>query len=174
MGRSPKSAAPPPPHAPGGGPTPRELEAPGASRWRTPPSSPALRSAVLGREPGRRGEKGRWEALVGHQPRGQWSAEARHALGHSLRGWKRGASGAGAGQGAARQEAIAHALGSPCALGSGLTWDPRTRGQTQCWFAPRGVVRGVTTVFDSCFSARKPRVFLPAPKTVKPSNWKDP
>lgn len=151
MGRSPKSAAPPPPHAPRGGPTPRELEAPGASRWGTPPSS-RLCARLLGREPGRRGEKRRWEPLVGHQPRGQWSAETRHAHahGHSLRDWKRGASAARARQGAARQEAIAHAPGSPCALGA--AW-PGTQdwGQTQCWFAPRGVVREVTSVFDSRF-----------------------
>lgn len=57
---------------------------------------PRLCPRVLGLEPGRRGEKGRRAALLGHPRRGQWSAETRHAhaLTHALRDWKPGASGA--------------------------------------------------------------------------------
>lgn len=60
------------------------------------------------------------------------------------------------------------------ALARGLTWEASTRGPTRACSTPRGVGRGVTLCFDGYFEARRPRLFLPAPKTVKLLSWKDP
>lgn len=96
MGRSLKSTAPPPSHAPRGGQTPDEREAPGASRWRTPPSSRALRLGA-GTRAGEEGLKGRWEALIGHQRRvnGQRIPDTHTPWATLFSDWKRGASRAG-------------------------------------------------------------------------------